>query len=78
MMKKQDALVNWKKEKDRANIVILFSECSSWPSCGFSVTSLVMGLVNWLEKQGMMVLVSKQYFQSKELSGHKEFKKLTA
>ena len=68
MTKKQDALVNWKKEKDRANIVILFSECSS----------LVMGLVNWLEKHGMMVLVSKQYFQSKELSGHKEFKKLTA
>jgi hypothetical protein len=42
------------------------------------MTSLVMGLVNWLEKQGMKVLVSKQYLQSKELSGHTEFKKLTA
>ena len=27
-----------------------------------------MELVNWLEKQGMMVLVSKQYLHSKELS----------
>ena len=39
---------------------------------------MFMELVNWLEKQGMMVLVSKQYLQSKELSGHKEFKKLSA
>ena len=54
------------------------SECSSWSSCGLSVTTLFLGLVNWLEKQGMMVLVPKQYLQSKELSGHKEFKKLSA
>ena len=58
--------------------MFLVSECSSWSSCGLSVTTLFMELVNWLEKQRMMVLVSKQYFQSKELSGHKEFKKRPA
>ena len=48
--------------------MFLVSECSSWSSCGLSVTTLFMELVNWLEKQGMMVLVSKQYLHSKELS----------
>jgi hypothetical protein len=66
--------LTWKKGKDRAKVVFLVSECSSWSSCGLSVTSLFLGLVNWLAKQGMMVLVPKQNLQRKELSGHQEFK----
>jgi hypothetical protein len=63
--------VTWKKGKDRANVVFRVSECSSWSSCGLSLTTLFLGLVNWLEKKkGMMVLVPKQYLHSKELSGH--------
>ena len=55
------------KGKDSSNIVFIVS------------AALVLGLVKWLEKQGMMDLVSKQYLkQSKELAGHKEFKKLSA
>ena len=51
--------LTWKKGKYRAKVVFLVSECSSWSSCGLSVTSLFLELVNWLEKQGMMFLVSK-------------------
>ena len=51
--------LTWKKGKNGAKVVFLVSECSSWSSCGLSVTSLFLELVNWLEKQGMMFLVSK-------------------
>ena len=50
----------WKKGKNGAKVVFLVSECSSWSSCGLSLTSLFLGLVNWMEKKGMMVLVPKQ------------------
>ena len=65
-------------EEKRKKIVFLVCECSSWSSCGLEMTSLILGLVNWLDKEGMLVLVPREYLQSKELSEHKEFKRLSA
>ena len=72
----EDLLVTWKKGKNRAKVEFLVSECGSSSSCELVVTTLFLGLVNWLEKQGMMVLVPKQYLQSKELSDHRVFQEV--
>ena len=51
--------------------MFLVSDYSSW-------STLILELVNWLEEREILVLVPKEYLQSKELSVHKDFKKLTA
>ena len=62
----------------RKKIVFLLFECASWSSCGNDLLALILRLVNWLNQQDVMVLVPRDYLQRKELSEHKEFKKLTA
>ena len=59
-------------------IVFLLFECASWSTCGDDLLALILRLVNWLNQQDVMVLVPRDYLQRKELSEHKEFKKLSA
>ena len=59
-------------------IVFLLFECASWSSCGNDLLTLILRLVNWLDQKDVMVLVPRDYLQRKELSEHKEFKKLSA
>lgn len=45
-------------------IVFLLFECASWSTCGNDLLDLILGLVNWLGQQDVMVLVPRDYLQS--------------
>jgi len=62
----------------KKKIVFMVFECASWSSCGHDNLALILGLVNWLAKHDVMVLVPREYLQSKELPEHEDFKKLSA
>jgi len=64
--------------RNKKKIVFMVFECASWSSCGCDNLALILGLVNWLAKHDVMVLVPREYLQSKELQEHEDFKKLSA